>query len=296
MRIIKPIEITESILVSSSVPEDDYAAWSAATAYAVGDRCIRAHRIYEALIASTNVDPATDASDPPKWLDLGATNRWRMFDDKVGSLTEQTGSIAVTLAPGTVINSLALFNLRGRTATAVMTDPLEGEVYRREVSLVDAGVSDWYEWFFAPIGRRTDIVLLDLPAYGTAELSVTIDNVSDMAACGHLVTGSQAEIGVALYGTGVGITDYSRKETDEFGNSIVIERAFSKRAEFDVIVDTVRVGLVQRLLASIRARPAVWIGEASYEATVLFGFFKDFSISISGPQVSDATITVEGLT
>ncbi|MFC0708437.1 hypothetical protein [Azorhizophilus paspali] len=296
MKIIKPIDITGALLISSSVPENDYAAWSAATAYAVGGRVVRAHRIYEALIANTGVDPATNASNPPKWLDLGATNRWRMFDDRVGSLTERVGSIAVTLQPGAVINSLALFNLRGRSATVVMTDPLEGEVYRREVSLVDAGVGDWYEWFFAPIGRRTDIVLLDLPAYGTAELSVTIDNAADTAACGHLVTGSQSEIGVALYGTGVGIADYSRKEIDEFGQSVVIERAFSKRAEFDVVVDTARVGLVQRLLATNRARPVVWIGEASYEATVLFGFFKDFSISISGPEVSDATITVEGLT
>lgn len=295
MRIIKPIDITEALLVSSSVAEDDYAAWSAATAFALGDRCIRAHRIYEALIANTNVDPAGTATDPLTWLDLGATNRWRMFDDRIGSRTEQAGSIAVALQPGAVINALALFNLQGRSATVVMTDPTDGEVYRREVSLVDAGVGGWYDYFFAPIGRRTDVVLLDLPAYGTAELSVTIDHAGDTAACGHMVVGAQAQIGVALYGTGVGITDYSKKDIDGFGNPVVVERAFSKRAEFDIYLDTPQVGAVQRLLANIRARPVVWIGNASYEATVLFGFFKDFSISISGPVVSDGTITVEGL-
>ena len=296
MRIIKPVEITPAILTSSNVPETDYAAWSAATAYAVGAKVTYNHRNYEALVASTGANPETDTSDPPKWLELGADNRWRMFDDKVGSLTEQTGSIAVELQPGAVINSLALFNLLGRSATVTLTDPVDGIVYQRTVSLVDAGVSDWYEWFFAPIGRQTDFVLLDLPAYGTATLSVTVDNSSDTAACGHLVMGRQAEIGVALYGSGVGITDYSRKEADAFGNAIVVERSFSKRAEFDVVVDTPQISRVQRLLAGIRAQPVVWIGAEGYESTVLFGYYRDFSISISGPSVSDATITVEGLT
>lgn len=296
MRIIKPVEITPAILTSSNVPETDYAAWSAATAYAVGDKVTYNHRNYEALSAHTGANPETDTSDPPKWLDLGANNRWRMFDDRVGSLTEQTGSIAVELQPGAVINSVALFNLLGRSATVTLTDPVDGIVYQRTVSLVDAGVTNWYEWFFAPIGRQTDFVLLDLPAYGTATLSVVIDNAAGTAACGHLVMGRQAEIGVALYGSGVGITDYSRKEADAFGNAIVVERSFSKRAEFDVMVDTPQIGRVQRLLAGIRAQPVVWIGAEGYESTVLFGYYRDFSISISGPSVSDATITVEGLT
>lgn len=296
MRIIKPVDVTPAILTSSNVPEDDFTAWDAATAYVVGDEVTYSHRNYEALVAHTGANPETDASDPPKWLDLGADNRWRMFDDKVGSLTEQAGSIAVTLTPGEAINSVALFNLLGRSATVTLTDPSEGVVYQRTVSLVDAGVSDWYEWFFSPIGRQTDFVLLDLPAYGTATLSVTIDNASDTAAVGHLVMGRQAELGVAVYGSGVGITDYSRKETDAFGNSVVIERSFSKRAEFDVVVETPQIGRVQRLLASLRAQPVVWIGAEGYESTFLFGYYRDFQISISGPSVSDASITVEGLT
>lgn len=296
MRIIKPVEVTPAILTSSNVPETDYAAWSAATAYAVGDKAMYNHRNYEALVAHTGANPETDTSDPPKWLDMGANNRWRMFDDEVGSLTEQAGSIAVELQPGAAINSIALFNLLGRSATVTLADPVDGIVYQRVVSLVDAGVSNWYDYFFAPIGRKTDFVLLDLPAYWAATLSVTVDNASETAACGHLVMGHQAEIGVALYGSGVGITDYSRKETDAFGNALVVERAFSKRAEFDVAVDTPRVSAVQRLLAAIRSRPVVWIGAQGYESTVLFGYYRDFQISISGPTVSDATITVEGLT
>jgi hypothetical protein len=295
MQIIKPIDITEAVLVASNVPEDDYPPWDSTTSYLLGNRCLRNRRIYEALVAHSGIDPAGPATNPATWLDLGMDNRWRMFDDKVGTQTRQTGGIAVTLQPNAVINALALFNLQGSTVTVTMTDPVEGEVYRRTLSLVDAGVSNWYDWFFAPIGRHTDLVLLDLPAYGTAQLGVSVDNAGDPAACGHLVVGTQVELGVALYGTGVGITDYSRKDTDDFGNFTIVERAYSKRAEFDLRLDTARVAAVQRLLASLRTRPVVWIGEASYEATLVFGFFKDFSISISGPSISDGTLTVEGL-
>lgn len=300
MRIIKPVDVTPAILLSSNVPENDAPAWVSTATYTAGSLVLRERHLWEAIVnVPAGVEPGKEVvttTTPAKWLDRGADNRWRMFDNSVGSLTEQAGSIAVQLQPWQVINSVALFNLRGRTATVRLTDPSEGVVYERVISLVDAGVSNWYEYFFAPIGRQTDFVLLDLPAYGTAILSITVDNAAGIAAVGHVVMGRQAEIGVALYGTGVGITDYSRKTTDDFGNTIVMQRAFSKRAEFDVALDTSQVGAVQRLLAGIRAQPVVWIGEASYEATVLFGYYRDFSISISGPSVSDATITVEGLT
>lgn len=42
------------------------------------------HRKYEALAASSGVSPSTD---PAKWLDLGPTNRWAMFDARVGAAT-----------------------------------------------------------------------------------------------------------------------------------------------------------------------------------------------------------------
>jgi len=294
MRIIKPINITDTNLLGSNVPEDDYAAWNATDSYLVGDRRLRNHRIYEALIAHTGVDPAGPATDPATWLDLGATNRWRMFDERVSSQTTAAGEIAITLQPGEVVNAIGLINCRGVAASITVTDPTEGVVYQRTVPLVDAGAESWYAYFFAPYDYISDLVLTDLPAYPAATVDIVIAS-DTTAAIGQLALGKQRELGVALYGTSVGITDYSRKEIDSFGNTEVVKRAFSKRAEFDISLDTSKVSLVQRVLADIRAQPVVWIGEESYEAAILFGFYKDFSIIISGPSASDATITVESI-
>ncbi len=298
MKLIKPIEVTPERLISSSVPEDDAPAWGP-EGYAVGSRVIHQHRLYEALVdVPAGVEPGAEVvtvAAPAKWLDLGAANRWKMFDDRVESQTAAAGSISVVVAPGQVVDAVTLLNVAGAVARVTVTDPIEGLVYEREESLIEAGADDWYEWFFAPVERVTDLTLLDLPAYGAGEVSVVIDNFSDLAAVGHVVLGMTAEVGVAQYGSSVGITDFSRKERDSFGNAVVVPRSFSKRAEFDVWLETRLVGVVQRLLASLRARPVVWIGESSMEATILFGFYRDFDITISGPEISDAVITIEGL-
>ena len=299
MRLIKPVEITPAKLVSSNVPETDFAAWVSTTAYDIDTKVIWNHHIYQALAAvPAGVKPGEEMIDkdhPAKWLDLGSTNRWRMFDNKVESLTTNPGTIEVTIKPGAVVNSLALFNLKGKSVTFSMVDALEGEVYRKEISLVDAGVTNWYDWFFEPIGIRTDVVVLDMPAYGSANIVLTIDAGPEVATVGHVVIGAVKQIGTALYGSSVGINDYSRKSTDDFGNTVVIQRSFSNRADFDIALDTSEVTRVRRLLADLRATPVVWIGEESYEATILFGFYKDFQIVFSGPTVSDCSITVEGV-
>ena len=299
MRLIKPVEITPTKLIGSNVPETDYPVWSGSATYDMGDRVLLDHHIYEALAdVAAGIKPGeevVDKDNPAKWQDRGMDNRWRMFDNKVESLTTNPGTIEVTIRPGAVVNSLALFNLKGKSVTVSMVDALEGEVYRKEISLVDAGVTNWYDWFFEPIGIRTDVVVLDMPAYGSANIVLTIDAGAEVAAVGHLVIGAVKQIGTALYGSSVGINDYSRKSTDDFGSTVVIQRSFSNRADFDIALDTSEVTRVRRLLADLRATPVVWIGEESYEATILFGFYKDFQIVFSGPTVSDCSITVEGV-
>jgi hypothetical protein len=65
MNLIEPIVINDAVLSSSNVPETDYPAWSATSAYALGDRVIVAalHKIYEAVKAtSTSVVTISSAS------------------------------------------------------------------------------------------------------------------------------------------------------------------------------------------------------------------------------------------
>ena len=111
-----------------------------------------------------------------------------------------------------------------------------------------------------------------------------------------MVIGKTAEIGTALYGTGVGIDDYSLKERDRWGGWSVTEGEFSDTAKFPVAVETGRVSKIRRMLTEVRAQPVVWVGEETYEATILYGFFTSFDLVYSGPDVSDCQLEIEGLT
>jgi hypothetical protein len=110
-----------------------------------------------------------------------------------------------------------------------------------------------------------------------------------------IVFGRTTNIGVSNFGTSVSIMDYSRKERDEFGRPIIVERNFTKQVSYDVTCETSSVGRVQRILASIRALPCVWIGDEDRPETVVFGYYNDFNIVLSTPSLSDCSIDVEGL-
>ena len=297
MRLIRPTTLTDAMLTSSTAPETDYPAWSSATAYAVGARVIltATHRRYEALAGSTNISPSTD---PTKWLDLGPTNRWAMFDARVGTATSRTGSLQVGLAPGT-IDALALIDTEAESATVTLTAG-GVQVYSRSQTFNVGGVAidNWFSWFFEPLGQKTSMLFLDVPVYAAGQLSVTLtrDNPADSVSCGTLLVGRQLSLGDTEHGADIGIIDYSRKETDQFGVTSVVERAFAKRMTAKVVMPTDAIDDIHRSLAALRATPVLWIGSESFESLTVYGFYKEFSIDIAYPTVSYCSLTIEGLT
>ncbi|MNX57064.1 hypothetical protein D3C86_878740 [compost metagenome] len=297
MKLIRPITVDPTALVSSSVSESE-PIWSAAATYASG-AIVRGnaphttHRLFESLQAANTGHALTDGA---WWLEAGPTNRWRMFDQAVQTQTQNADQIAVEVAVPTRIDSLALLNVDGVSVDVVMTDPIEGVVYDQTFSLVSTdGIVDWHSYFFEPIERRTDLVVMNLPPYANVELGVTINAPADMARVGAMVVGLSRQIGEASYGARVGITDYSRKATDDFGNFVVVERAFSKRASFTVTMDSGLTDQVQNLLARFRAHPLVYVGSERFGSTIVYGYYRDFNVEIAGPNHSVCSLELEGL-
>jgi hypothetical protein len=300
LKVIPPLSITDSNLTSSNVAEADHAAYVAGTTYAIGNRVIvttpNVHKIYESLQAGNiGHDPLTS---PTWWIEVGPTNRWKMFDTSNTTQTTNSNSIVVTITPGRVVNSVALLGLEGTSVTIKVTDPIDGIVYNKTTSLNDNGViNNWYNYFFNPIVRRTDHVATDLPAYGTAVIEITITHTGSTAKCGTCVVGTTQEIGEGInLGASVGIQDYSRKEKNEFGDYVLVQRSWSKRAKFSMAVLNSQIDSLQAGLAKLRTTPCVWIGDPNYASTIIFGYYKDFDIIISNHIVSDCNIDIEGLT
>jgi hypothetical protein len=102
-------------------------------------------------------------------------------------------------------------------------------------------------------------------------------------------------IGKCLYGTEVGIVDYSRKERDEFGNLTLIERGYTDVVRYRVAISTANAAQVRNLLASKRAVSAAYVGHADHAVVNVTGYLTSFSVPLDNWNVSVITIEVEGI-
>jgi len=297
MKLLRPVTITEPMLVSSTVPEADHAAWAIGTTYAKAARVIKGHRIWESLLdGNTGHDPETDTSDPPNWLLVSSTNRWRMFDSTVNSLTTATGSIVVELQAGTFLNAVAGIELVGQTMKVELLDGAT-VVYSSTQSIDVSPVNDWYDYFFAPFEFAPVLLFEGVPSYLNGTLRITITGAQ--VSCGGLVIGQIHGLGETLQGASAGITDYSRKTTNPFGVTELVERPWTKRASLRFLLDARGMHRLQLLLASVRATLCLWVGEESdpllFAPLVIYGNYRDFSIDVPGRIRSYCSLELEGV-
>ena len=296
MRVIKSVVTTDTILTSSNILEDEHPVWVSGTSYTALDKVIYKHKIYERIVTGAGTTPPD--LDQVNWLDSGYTNRYRMFDNVISNVSSRTGGIEFTLTPNQVINGIALLNVNASTVRVVMNDPIEGVVYDRTKELrSSSNVIDYYSYFFAPLLSENleTAIFLDLPSKPTATITVYVSSGSGLVEVGEVVYGVQSVVGRTNYGTAIGITSYSRKDTDEFGKVTVVRRKNSKYADYDIDIDNTNLAFVQRLFQDIDSVPCVFIGNPEMEELIVYGFYKDFKATISFPTVSKCTLRVEGL-
>lgn len=247
--------------------------------------------------ASTTITGSAPLTDTAAWARADSTNRWRMHDSSASTQTANVGSITNVYQLTTVADSVALLNIDCTNVNITVDDPTDGIVYDTDISGVEIdGITDYYKYCFEPIVRKSDILFSDLPKYPSAELTVTITTgAGQTALCGVCYIGQKLEAGQTGYGMQLGIQDYSVKNQDDYGNFQLRERDYSRKVTLLMKVDNDSVDSLHNFLAGYRATPAVYIGSASYGASYVFGFYKDFNIEIPHKAFSICSIEIEGL-
>jgi len=298
MKVIRPTEIVEAMLESSTVAEPDAGevAWSSVTAYTVGQQVVRTttHRKYERLVAGTTA--TAPESDTTNWLDVGPTNRWAMFDDQTSTVTSDTGPLEVTLAPGT-INSVAALDVVGADITVTVTDGASGPtVYEQTITLDDAVITDWYQYVWEPFAQRTEAIFSGIPNYADCRVIVSI--TGSTASCGTLIVGVPFDLGNVEGEPKIGIIDYSRKETDDFGVTTFVQRAYKKTLECRMVMPRAQLAAAYKVISGLRATPCVWVTseDPALSPLIVYGFFTDFSITVAYVSHVLCSLEIEGLT
>ena len=295
MKVIAPTTFAAATHLVSSNATELHPAWAAGTTYAKEARVDYLTHIYESLVNSNTGN--TPSTSPTQWLLIGPDNVHSMFDDQVSTATTRTSPLTVVLSPG-LCNSLALFGLVGQSVSITITNGTGGPtVYTKTVSLDGTFIFDWYQYFFEPYVQIPELVLVDLPPYTNARITISLSGTGTVQV-GQCTFGNQHELGDAQYGASIGIIDYSVKSTDEFGTTTFVQRSNSKRLTARLMLHTSQVNRVQQVLTRLRATPAVWLavpGDTRYAPFSVYGFFKDFTIEVSYPTQSWCSLEVEGL-
>ena len=183
--------------------------------------------------------------------------------------------------------------------TVEVRDGAGGEViYDREYPLDTTEIFDWYQYFFEPSVQLGSVVMTDIPPYSTSYVTITLSGAAGSTVeCGGCIFGTFYALGTAEYGATAGIIDYSRKETDDYGTTTFVRRAFSRRMVVNLMLPTAQVAKLQRILSDLRATPAMWIGsdDVTYTPLQVYGFYRDFQIDIAYPTQSYCSLEIEGL-
>ena len=235
------------------------------------------------------------------WEEVGATNQHKMIDEYVNTKTENIDTINVKF-PVERVDFLTLFGLEAKTVTVTLRDQTDTEeLWSSEYDLVSSSSSavhilDWYEYFFGELTLRSELIIqLGVVVY-QGVIEVLIEAVTgETAACGNVIAGRLLELGSTQFGLDLGMIDFSKYETDDDGRTKVVPGYWSKKMDATLYLENNKVDSVHKRLSGLVGIPTAWIGADSYESSIVYGTFRDFSVTVEGPSHSFCSLEIEGL-
>lgn len=274
-----------------------YQVYSGAATYALGDRVIdtTAHLVYESLVASNTGNALTNTA---KWLLIGPTNRWAMFDLLRDTASVVPSALTVILTPGRRVDSLAILGMVANSINISITSNAV-VVYNKTVNLDTREALDWFDYFFYPFTTQPSLALFDLPPYVNSVITITLTATSGNVECGACVLGSYEYIGDVQYSAESDVLNFSSVTRDFAGNTaVMVQRRNVPKTIQQIMLDKSRVNKVRTLRDALNAIPAVWAGldnsgDGYFEALLILGFYKKFTINLAHPTKAVISLELE---
>lgn len=294
MKLLDPFPIGDAQLVSSNVVETD-PEFDIGESYAAGD-VVRDEATHTRFESQTNGNTGHALSDAAYWVELGPTNRWAMFDAKVGTVTVAGDeTIDVTLTSTGLLTGVALFGLEAATVQVIVNDTVEGEVFNETYSTAShENVNNIWDYFFASLLRRANLSVENLPPYYGAEVRVIITQPDGNPACGNLVIGYWNDLGGTEWGTEYGTIDFSKPKEDQF-NHVELKKGLNRPTiTGSSEVDTVLVDEAKRVIDDALGEARVWkVNERS--SGLILGFARQSRISDRNPAFAILSADLEAI-
>ena len=329
LKVMQPTAMASGMLVSASVPENDYPAWSATTSYTTGARVIRTstHRIYQAVADITgnasNTAPEADTLHT-QWVEIGPTNRWAMFDQRISTRTVGTSSgMSVQIKPRRC-NGVALMDMVNIPEyTLEVRWPATNGVFKDEtseyahgitlrtvftatevvltysVNLRTRNVNSWKEYFLEPYAIKSDSFIgFASRADATITLTVPAPAAGDPPPeIGAFMFGNYIEVGTTGRDVNASAESYTLINTDDWGISKIVERDYVKRVTYPVLVPNYGLNRAFSTMAELQSKPAVFVGSDDFRYTsfTVYGVVENFNVGVDNGIYSILNVTVKGI-
>lgn len=300
MKILKPQTL---ILSYSSVPGSSYPEWAIGDSFEIGDNVKitdSGETEYECLIANTADADNSPADDTNTWLNLGASNKYKMLDDYINTQTvDSAGSLVVELTTTDYADALALFDVSGTTITIQMySGPILVSEESTEVFGNEYLIDNWADYFFSGFEVFPDFNFDVQGLYLNLKIKITITQRDGKVGLGHCIAGRYVELGKTKYEPKVGIEDYSVQKVNDFGETYLNKRAYAKTGTAEIALKTNAISKVTNILAAARSTPCLYQlnnDSTTYEPLLIYGFYRDFSVVMQDFNQSVLSIEIEGM-
>jgi len=296
-------EVTETNVAASAKAE-----WSSATTYTIGQtvkyttgQSVPHHEFESKTNDNLNHQPAIGGDD--HWLDLGATNQHKMFDNRNSTATvasHSSGLIQVTLRPPSRVGVVSLLGMKGVKSVTVEQQYGANIVSSETIELLttDTPVGMW-TYFFGDY-RVTTSAVVTIPGfwyrpYVTITLTPEVEGVP--AQCGVCFFGQSFYIGDTDYGAAPGLIDYSTFEKDVFGETTLVSRLSVRDNNYTVWTDTKELDRVFSLFEQIIGKLVILDGNnagTNYDCLRVYGKITSFKPGLTYGQ-TPIDLHIEGV-
>lgn len=273
MIFVPQITINETTLTSSTIANlsNGEVAW-ASGAFIVGqERVVLSVRKKFVCIKNCQSTLSPEL-DPDNWLDIGATNKYAMFDLHKNTQTISATPIVVEVTLPKRINTIVF---AGMQATLIKVNMFVGanNVYSKEISLSVRNTKSWSDYFFGEFKRRKSTVFTGLPIFTGAKIKIEIFNANGIVKCGSVVINKAIYLGEMQYGAGASSINLSPIERDDLGTATLRPKPTYPSTKQKLIAKNALADVLLETKATYGGVPGAWVGIEEFPNSAIFNMY-----------------------
>lgn len=302
-----PIDITDSMLIGSSLTEPDSLepAWSSGTTYAefgqVSVISANSHLVYESL-QSGNINhppPLPTIESDDWWILKSYTNRWRQFEWGRGSASIGGSPMITTIRPGKRINSIALLGVKAAVAEVVVQDGIGGaEVLHITQDLLARHALTHYEWAFSPFIYDNVFVSFDVPPISDPVITVRLTHPDGICEIARFCVGMAIDVGEVDWNTVLEDENYP-DVTYKAGKAELKSAQNIPGLQLPIEIETKYINKVLQFKERSNGKIIVWSAmhdiDPYRQMHVIIGPPKRFTITSQNHRLSSINLKIVGI-